>query len=141
MQRGAWSWILKVLQKWNIPTNRAQRVDEKNGIICLVIVFTPRVMVIKMSKMALVLYFLQMTGKNQSQFGQNTCIWKIFVALSENTIEFRDFVADSAVFSYFYPWYLTNGNSKAILFSDRTQKDLSGALKCFSQNFALCSGL
>ena len=105
------------MQKWNIATNRAQRVDEKNGIICLVIVFTPGVMVIKMSKMAHFLYFQQTTGKNQSQFGQNTCIWKIFVALSENALEFRDFVADSAVFSYFYPWYLTNGNSKAILFS------------------------
>ena len=31
--------------------DRAQRVDEKNGIICLVIMFTPRVTVIKMSTM------------------------------------------------------------------------------------------
>ena len=38
--------------KWNIPTDRAQRVDEKNGVICQVIMFTPRVMEIKMSKMA-----------------------------------------------------------------------------------------
>ena len=22
------------MQKWNIPTDRAQRVDEKNGVIC-----------------------------------------------------------------------------------------------------------
>ena len=49
----------------------AQRVDEKNGAICLVIIFTPRVMVIKMSKMAHFLYFLQMTAKNQLQFGHN----------------------------------------------------------------------
>ena len=40
--------------------DRAQRVDEENGIICLVVIFTPGVIVIKMSKIA------------QSQFGQNT---------------------------------------------------------------------
>ena len=40
------------MQKWNIPMARAQIVDGKNGAICLVIMFTPQVMVIKMSKMA-----------------------------------------------------------------------------------------
>ena len=40
------------MQKRNIPTDRAQRVDEKNGVICLDIIFTPGVMVIKISKMA-----------------------------------------------------------------------------------------
>ena len=43
--------------------DRAQTVDEKNGIICLVIMFTLRVMVIKMSKMAHFLYFLLITAK------------------------------------------------------------------------------
>ena len=38
------------MQKWNIPMDRTQRVDEKNGVICLVIMFTSGVMVIKMSK-------------------------------------------------------------------------------------------
>ena len=57
--------------KWNIPTDRAQRVDGKNGVICLVIIFTPQVMVIKMPKMAYFLYFLLMPAKNQSQLGQN----------------------------------------------------------------------
>ena len=28
------------IQKWNIPTDRAWKVDEKNGVICLVIMFT-----------------------------------------------------------------------------------------------------
>ena len=51
--------------------NRAQSVDEKNGVICLVIMFTSRFKVIKMSKMAHFLYFLLMTTKNQSQFEQN----------------------------------------------------------------------
>ena len=35
------------MQKWNIPTDKTQRVDEKNGVIC----FTRRVIVIRMSKM------------------------------------------------------------------------------------------
>ena len=59
------------MQKWNIPTDRAQRVDEKNGVICLVILLTPGFMVIKMPKMAHFLYILLMTAKNWSQFGQN----------------------------------------------------------------------
>ena len=37
--------------------NRAQRVHEKNSVICLVM-FTPGVMVIKISKMTHFLYFL-----------------------------------------------------------------------------------
>ena len=28
------------IQKWNIPTDRTQRVDEKNGVICLIIMLT-----------------------------------------------------------------------------------------------------
>ena len=59
------------MPKGNIPTDRAQRVDGKNGAICLVIMFTPQVMVIKMSHMVQFLYFLPMLAKNQSQFGQN----------------------------------------------------------------------
>ena len=43
--------------------DRAQREDEGNGLICLVIMFTPRAMVIKMSRMAHFLYFL-LTAKN-----------------------------------------------------------------------------
>ena len=42
---------------------RAQRVDEKNGVICPVIMFTPNVIIIKMSKMALFLHFLLMAAK------------------------------------------------------------------------------
>ena len=40
------------IQNWNLSADRAQRVHEKNGVICLVM-FTSRIMVIKMSKMAL----------------------------------------------------------------------------------------
>ena len=28
------------MQKWNIPTDIPQRVHEKNGVICLIIMFT-----------------------------------------------------------------------------------------------------
>ena len=59
------------MQKWNIPKDRAQRVDEKKKVICLVNMFSRRVIVIRMSKMAHFLSFLLMTAKNQSQFGQN----------------------------------------------------------------------
>ena len=40
--------------------NKAQRINEKNGISCLVLMFTFGVIVIKMSKMAHFLYFLPM---------------------------------------------------------------------------------
>ena len=40
------------IQRYNILTDRTQRIDEKNRVICLVIMFTPRVMIIKLSKMA-----------------------------------------------------------------------------------------
>ena len=53
--------------------DRAQRVDEKNGVIRLVM-YTPGVMVTKLSKMADFMYFLLDTAKYQSQFGKN--IWK-----------------------------------------------------------------
>ena len=45
------------IQKLNIPTDRAQKVYQKNGFICLVVMFKSRVMVFKMSKMANFFYF------------------------------------------------------------------------------------
>ena len=53
---------LKAL-KGNMSTDRAQRVDEKNGVICLVIVLTPTVIFFKMSRIAIFLYFLLITSK------------------------------------------------------------------------------
>ena len=60
------------IQNWNILMDRAQRADEKNEVICLVSMFTPGIVVIKMSKMTYCLYFLLMIEKNKSQFWQNT---------------------------------------------------------------------
>ena len=34
------------MQKLNIPIDRSQRADEKKAVICLVMMFTPNVMVI-----------------------------------------------------------------------------------------------
>ena len=50
------------MQKRNIPTDRAQRTNEKKW--GHVIMFTLAVMVIKMSKMAQFWYFLLMATKN-----------------------------------------------------------------------------
>ena len=43
---------------------RAPRPDKKNRVICLAIMFTPSIMVTKMSKIAHFLYFLLMTAKD-----------------------------------------------------------------------------
>ena len=54
------------MQKWNIPTDRSQKVDEKNGVIYLVAMFATRVAVIKISHITHFLYFLVMTAKDLS---------------------------------------------------------------------------
>ena len=59
------------MQRWNVPTNRDQQANAKNGVICLDIMFNPEVMVIIMPKLANFLYFLLITAKNESQFEQN----------------------------------------------------------------------
>ena len=66
----AYGWPLKFnfedlgMQRWNKPTDRAQRVDEKRNVfICLVTMFTSRVMFIKMSNNGSFLYFLLTRAK------------------------------------------------------------------------------
>ena len=44
------------MQTWNIPMDKVQRVDERSGVSCVFIMFTLRVIVIKMSKMAFCIY-------------------------------------------------------------------------------------
>ena len=39
------------MQKWNILTDKAQTVDERDGVIYPVVMFTLRVMVIRMLKL------------------------------------------------------------------------------------------
>ena len=70
-------------QNQNKPMGRVQRVEEKNRVICLFIMFNPGVMVIKMSKTADFFDLLLMIAKKKnSQFGQN-----IYVHLKDH-IEF-----------------------------------------------------
>ena len=58
------------IQNWSKLKDIAQRVDKKNAVIRLVM-FTPRVMIIKMSKMAyFVVHFLLDTAKYHFQFGK-----------------------------------------------------------------------
>ena len=52
------------MHKGNMPTDRARRADDKIVVICLVIMVISRVMIIKMSRMSIFLYFLLMTAKN-----------------------------------------------------------------------------
>ena len=58
------------MQKLNISSYRAQSVDGKYWFIRL-FMFTLRVVVIRMSKMAHVMSFLLNAAKNQSQFGKH----------------------------------------------------------------------
>ena len=53
---------------------RAQRVDENNDVICLVM-FTSKVTVIRMSKMAHLMYFLLNTEENRPILG------KVFICI------------------------------------------------------------
>ena len=66
------------MQKWDVPIDRTQRVDKKRGIISLFIMFTPRVMVIKMSKMSH--FFVSSDDDSKKSFGLGKimkCIWMI----------------------------------------------------------------
>ena len=67
------------MQKWNISAYRAQRVDVKNDVIRPVM-FTSKVMVIRVSKMAHLMYFLLNTKKNRPSLGKIfKCIWNVLV--------------------------------------------------------------
>ena len=59
------------MRKWNRSMDRAQRLDEKDGVICLIFIFTFGVTVNAMPKMVHFLHFMLMTARHQSQFGQN----------------------------------------------------------------------
>ena len=59
---------------------RAQRVDEKNDVICLVM-YTSKVMVIRMSKMTHLMYFLLNAEKNRPSLGK----WVRYLNASERS--------------------------------------------------------
>ena len=81
MQRGEGPHETELWRSWNaemnIPTDRAQKVDGKNGVIWLFIMFTPWVMVIKMSKMVHFCIFCWCQQKISHSLDKIfTCIWK-----------------------------------------------------------------
>ena len=86
-------------QRWSKPTDRAQRVDEKNVFICLVIMFTSWLIVIKMSNNGSFLYFLLTTAEKVSHnLGtQFKCTWKLF--LSKHGLD---------KWPYFFTYYLSS---------------------------------
>ena len=65
------------MRKLNIPTEQAQRVDSKNGVICPAVMFTPRAMVVKLSKLAYFLHFLLMAAKNIIYHWYIICLFPI----------------------------------------------------------------
>ena len=83
------------MQKWNIPTDRAERVD-KNNVSCLGIMFTPRVMVSKMSKWLIFCIFCYMTLKTWQKFKQN-----IYLSASQRSyLDLVESAMDYWVLSY-----------------------------------------
>ena len=71
------------------PTGRAQRVGEKNGVLYLFIIFSPRVMVIKMSKLTRLLYFPMTTAKLVSVWANYLrSSERSYLALLENAINY-----------------------------------------------------
>ena len=108
------------MQKWNIPMDRSQKADEKNGVISLVIMFTPGVMVIKMSSGSC---FVLSADDSKILINHTLdkifkCIWKIIfnsfrryyglvnselpLACQPLTMVGFSIFADSAVFSVIY---------------------------------------
>ena len=78
------------MQKWNIPTDRAQRAYEKNGIICLVMVFTSRLMVIKMIKnSSFSLFYADGSKKSVKVWTKYLSVSKrSYLALLENIMDY-----------------------------------------------------
>ena len=69
------------MQGWNTPTNRVQRVEEKNGVyVGSFIMFTPGIVVIiKMSKMAHFFVFSADDNKN------SVIVWEKHLSASERS--------------------------------------------------------
>ena len=67
------------IQKWILQTVRSEKVDEKNGVICLVFMFPLWVMVLNLSKMV---HFLQF-GADLSK--KSTSIKGIYIYESESS--------------------------------------------------------
>ena len=79
------------IQKWISQTVRAQKVDEKNGVICLVSFFPSWVMVLKLTK---IVHFLQIFAELRNKSKSIKVIYlhppeRPHHALSENSMFYR----------------------------------------------------
>ena len=74
----------------NAEMDRAEKLYEKNEVICLVFMFTPRVMVIKMLKMAHFCVFCWRHQNISHTLGKMfKCTWKMLLSFSENGMVHR----------------------------------------------------
>ena len=64
------------MQKLNIPTEQAQQVYPKNGVLCPAVMFTPRAMVVKLSKLA---YFFAFSGDGCKKY-KIPLVYNMFVS-------------------------------------------------------------
>ena len=77
------------MQKWNISTYRARRIDEQNDVIRLVM-FTSKVMVIRISKMAHLMYFLLNTEKTDPVWARYlNASEKSYLTLLQSTMDYE----------------------------------------------------
>ena len=152
------------MQKWNISTYRARRVDEKNDATRLV-VFTPKGLVIRMSKMAHLCTFcwIQQTISPSPSLGKiSKCIRKVLFGSSTTYyglwssdlplancqhLKIQDLTIPLLIqhflYIYFYPQYLTSSYFQSLLnitFFARIRWHLPLVLKYIAQivtNFLL----
>ena len=67
------------IQKWILQNVRSEKLDEKNGVICLVFMFLSSVMVLKLSKKV---HFLQFCGDLNKKYKS---IKAIYIYVSESS--------------------------------------------------------
>ena len=75
------------IQKWMLQADRAEKVDEKNGVICVVFMFPSWVMILKLLEKCLLSIACWPQQKNISMLKQFTYMHlKRLYTLSENVI-------------------------------------------------------
>ena len=80
------------MQKWNIPTDRAQRADGKNGVICLVSCLLPKLWSLKCQKWLIFCIFCWCQQKISHSLDKIfTCIWKILYSSLRKCYGLLDF--------------------------------------------------
>ena len=83
-----WNFEVLEMQKWNVPTDIAQRVGAKNGAICLFIMIIHRVKALKMSKMALLLFCWWGQKISHSLAKYLSASERSFLVLLENAMDY-----------------------------------------------------